>query len=202
MIVVGLTGCYGSGKSTVAGMFRQLGARTLDADEIVQQLLGEPAVIKEIEEAFGKDIVPEGVVDRKGLAAWVFSDAHARITLEDILHPMVFRRIREESALCAKEGDCILIVEAAVIFERGHQGKFDKIITVYSSKETALKRLEAKGVSPEDAEKRLATQLPIEIKKRGSDFIIDNDQDHEQTREQVSAIYRTLISLGRQDGNN
>ncbi|HMK61794.1 MAG TPA: dephospho-CoA kinase [Dissulfurispiraceae bacterium] len=202
MIVVGLTGNYGSGKSTVADMFRQLGARTLDADEIVHQLLDGPEVIKEIEEAFGEEIVAGGVVDRKRLAAWVFGDAHARITLEDILHPRVFQRIYQEAARYSSENERILIVEATVIFERGHQGKFEKIITVFVSEETALNRLMAKGVLEEDAKKRLSTQLPVEIKIRGSDFVIDNDRDIEQTRGQVRVIYQTLISLGRQDGNN
>ena len=202
MTIVGLTGNYGSGKSTVAGMFGDLGARTLDADEIVRRLLVEPDVIKEIVEAFGEEAVSGGVVDKKWLAEWVFRDPHARITLEDILHSRVFRRISEEISQLSPDGACIVIVEASVIFERGHQGKFDRIITVFSSVETALERLKAKGVSEEDSAKRLATQLPVEIKMRGSDFIIDNDKDIENTREQVRTIYQTLLSSERKDGNN
>ncbi len=202
MTVVGLTGNYGSGKSTVAGMFGDLGARTLDADEIVRRLLMEPDVIKEIVEAFGEEAVSGGVVDKKWLAEWVFRDPHARITLEDILHSRVFRRISEEISQLSPDGACIVIVEASVIFERGHQGKFDRIITVFSSVETAQERLKAKGVSEEDSAKRLATQLPVEIKMRGSDFIIDNDKDIENTREQVRTIYQTLLSSERKDGNN
>ena len=202
MIVVALTGNYGSGKSTVARMFGDLGARTLDADEIVRRLLSEPDVIKEIIEAFGEEAVSGGVVDKKWLAEWVFRDSHARITLEDILHSRVFRRISEEISLLPYDSDCIVIVEASVIFERGHQGRFDRIITVYTSVETALERLKAKGVSEKDSTSRLATQLPVEIKMRGSDFIIDNDKDIENTREQVRSIYQTLLSSERIDGNN
>ena len=202
MIVVALTGNYGSGKSTVARMFADLGARTLDADEVVRRLLSEPDVIKEIVEAFGEEAVAGGVVDRKWLAEWVFRDAHARITLEDILHSRVFRRISEEISQIPFDSDCIVIVEASVIFERGHQGRFDRIITVYTSVETELERLRAKGVSEEDSARRLATQLPVEIKMRGSDYIIDNDKDIENTRDQVRSIYQTLLSSERQDGNN
>ncbi len=143
-----------------------------------------------------------GVVDRKWLAEWVFRDAHARITLEDILHSRVFRRISEEISQIPFDSDCIVIVEASVIFERGHQGRFDRIITVYTSVETELERLRAKGVSEEDSARRLATQLPVEIKMRGSDYIIDNDKDIENTRDQVRSIYQTLLSSERQDGNN
>ena len=89
-----------------------------------------------------------------------------------------------------------------MIFERGHQGRFDRIITVYTSVETALERLKAKGVSEKDSTRRLATQLPVEIKMRGSDFIIDNDKDIENTREQVRSIYQTLLASERIDGNN
>jgi dephospho-CoA kinase len=202
MIVVGLTGNYGSGKSTVAGMFGDLGAKTLDADDIVRQLFVEPDVIKEIIEAFGEEAVSGGVVDKKWLAEWVFRDSHARITLEDILHSRVFRRISEEISQLSPDGDLIVIVEASVIFERGHQGRFDRIITVFTSVETALKRLKAKGVSEEDSIKRLAIQLPVEIKMRGSDFIIDNDKGIENTREQVRMLYQTLLSSERKDGNN
>jgi dephospho-CoA kinase len=95
-----------------------------------------------------------------------------------------------------------VIVEASVIFERGHQGRFDRIITVYTSVETALERLKAKGVSEKDSTRRLATQLPVEIKMRGSDFVIDNDKDIENTREQVRSIYQTLLASERIDGNN
>ena len=202
MIVVGLTGNYGSGKSTVAGMFKQLGATTIDADEIVRQLLDEPEVIKEISDAFGEEMVSEGRVDKKRLADWVFRDAHARITLEDILHPLVFHRVKDRLAALSKENDHVAIIEATVIFERGYQGRFDRIITVYAVEETSHKRLKAKGVSDVDVSKRLATQLPADIKMRGSDFVIDNDQGLEKTREQVSAIYQTLLSSERKDGNN
>lgn len=202
MITVGLTGNYGSGKSTVAKMFAELGARTLDADEIVGNLLDEPDVIQEIVEAFGEEALSSGVVDRKFLAEWVFRDAHARVTLEDILHPLVFRRIDDELSRLSSESVCIVIVEAAVIFERGHQGRFDRLITVFASSEQLLDRLKAKGVSQEDARKRLATQLPADIKMRGSDFVIDNDKDVESTREQVCEIYQKLLSSERKDGNN
>ncbi|MGO9378784.1 MAG: dephospho-CoA kinase [Dissulfurispiraceae bacterium] len=202
MIIVGLTGNYGSGKSTVVRMFADLGAKTLDADEIVRQLLGESDVIKEIAEAFGEEAVPGGVVDKKLLAEWVFRDAHARVTLEDILHPRVFQRINEKLSMLTSERECIVIVEATVIFERGYQGRFDRIVTVFASLENTLERLRAKGVSEDDARNRLATQLPAEIKMRGSDFIIDNDIDIENTRSQVYTIYQTLLSSERKDGNN
>jgi dephospho-CoA kinase len=202
MIVVGLTGNYGSGKSTVARMFSDLGARTVDTDEIVRQLLDEEEVIEELKEAFGEEVLSDGSVDKKWLSEWVFSDAHARVTLEDILHPKVFLKVEEELSHIPCEGDSIVIVEATVIFERGYQAKFDRIITVYASEEAALERLRGKGISKEDALRRFGSQLPAEIKMRGSDFIIDNSNGVESTGDQVRTIYQELLSAEKKLGNN
>jgi len=202
MIVVGLTGNYGAGKSTVARMFRGLGAMTIDTDEIVRRLLEETEVIQEIREAFGEEALAGGSVDKKWLAEWVFRDAHARVTLEDILHPRVFRKMQEELSAISCEGACIAIVEATVIFERGHQGRFDKIVTVYAPEEITFERLKEKGIAEADARQRLVSQLPAEIKMRGSDFVIDNSKGIESTREQVRTIYQELLSSEKRNGNN
>jgi dephospho-CoA kinase len=79
-----------------------------------------------------------------------------------------------------------------VIFERGYQNRFDKIITVYASEEIAINRLKEKGISEEDARKRLKSQFPIEMKISKSDFVIDNSRDLENTRRQVEEIYSRL----------
>jgi dephospho-CoA kinase len=202
MIVVGLTGNYGSGKSTVARLFGDLGAIIIDTDEIVRELLNEADVIREIKDAFGEEMISGGAVDRNMLAGWVFRDPHARVTLEDILHPRVFKKVKDELTALSCEGDCIVIVEATVIFERGHQGRFDKVATVYAPEHSALKRLSSKGITEAAARQRLDTQLPVETKMRGSDFIIDNSKDIEFTKEQVRAIYQELLSSQKRNGNN
>jgi dephospho-CoA kinase len=202
MIVVGLTGNYGSGKSTVARMFSDLGATNIDTDVIVRNLLEEGDVIEEIRTAFGEEALSGGAVNKKWLSEWVFRDAHARVTLEDILHPRVFRKLEEELAGMSCERDHIVIVEATVVFERGHQGKFDKIVTVYAPEEITFERLKEKGVTEADARQRLSSQLPAEIKMRGSDFIIDNSRGIESTREQARTIYQELLSSEKRNGNN
>jgi dephospho-CoA kinase len=202
MMLVGLTGNYGSGKSTVARMFGELGALIVDTDIIVRDLLLERAVIAEIRHAFGDEVVADGAVNKQWLAEKVFHDASARVRLENILHPLVFQKIMEESARHATIPDGIMIVEATVVFERGYQARFEKIITVYSPEDVSRQRLLEKNVSEEDIARRLESQLPIEIKIRGADFVIDNGKELDSTRDQVRTIYQELLSTGRRHGNN
>ncbi len=198
MIIIGLTGNYGMGKSTVARMFGDFGAIIIDADDIVRELLKDSAVIYEIKKAFGEDIIQHSAVsgqppeiNKRMLAEIVFEHPHLRISLENILHPRVFRKIDEEIAKIT-DTSAIVIIEAPVIFERGYQNRFDKIITVYASEEIAINRLKEKGISEEDARKRLKSQFPIEMKISKSDFAIDNSRDLENTRRQVEEIYSRL----------
>lgn len=193
MIIAGLTGNYGMGKSTVAMMFKQLGAIVINTDEIVKELLNEPTVINDIKNTFGEDIADGSVINKKMLANVVFEHPHLRISLENILHPRVFEKIDEAIAKITDDST-IVIIEAPVIFERGYQNRFDKIITVYTLEEIAIKRLKEKGISEEDARKRLKSQFPIEMKISKSDFAIDNSMDLENTRRQVIEIYNRLLN--------
>jgi dephospho-CoA kinase len=201
MIVVGLTGNIGMGKSTVARLFHEQGAVTIDTDAIVRDLLEDPAVVAEIRDTLGEYVVRDGMVDKQRVAEIVFGDPHLRICLEDILHPRVFARTREIiTALPPDTG--VVIVEAPVLFERGYQGRFDRIITVYAPEEVARARLRERGITGEEAEQRAKSQLPIGIKVRSADRVIDNSQSREKTREQVAAIYEEYIREAKRQGNN
>jgi dephospho-CoA kinase len=201
MTRVGLTGNYGSGKSTVAGMFADLGATTLDTDKITAELLQEPDVIRRIGFLFD-GAVCDGVVNKKALADMIFADSRLRLMLEDIIHPLVFARIDEEISRIGHVSDGIVIIEAPIIFERGHQSKFDKIITVYTTLEVNMKRLGEKGIRESEALRRLGNQLPADIKIRGADFVIDNSKCPEKTREQVRSVYQDLLAAEKRHGNN
>ena len=197
MLVVGLTGNYGMGKSRVALMFKEAGAVTIDTDAVVRELLGEPAVIDEIKGVFGEDIAQENLINKERLADLVFQHPHLRVSLEDILHPEVFKRIDEELAMLSNNTSAavpiVVIIEAPLIFERGYQDRFDKIITVFTSEEVAISRLKKKGIGEGDVRRRIESQLPIGVKITRSDFTIDNNGDLENTKRQVEAIYQTLV---------
>jgi dephospho-CoA kinase len=198
MIVVGLTGNYGMGKSTVSKMFSELGAVTIDTDVIVGQLLTDPEVISEIKEAIGEDIVKDNVIDRKMLADIVFESAPLRIALENILHSRVFRKIDHKlSELSRNQSDAVVVIEAPVLYERSYQNRFDKIITVHTSTETAMRNLLKKGIPEDVALKRLKNQFPIEMKISRADYSIDNNNGLDATREQVADVYGELASMAK-----
>jgi len=195
MVIIGLTGNYGMGKSTVARMFRELGAIVIDTDDIVRELLKDVSVIAEIKSAFGDEIMLDGSVNKKMLADAVFGRSDFRISLENILHPKVFDKINEfvRNSELMTHNPKLFVVEAPVIFERGYQNRFDRIITVFTSDEVAIRRLGEKGISEKDARKRLKSQFPIEMKISKADYTIDNSKDLEDTRRQVEGTYKILM---------
>lgn len=203
MIKVGLTGNYGMGKSTVAELFRKLGAYVIDTDKIVDELMNDRDVLDEIKKLFGEDSIKRNKVDKKFIASVVFENPNMRIYLENILHPRVFERVDREIKNLPSNGEPkIVIIEAPVIFERGYQNRFDIIITVYTSDETAIRRLLKKGVSEEEALKRLKSQFSIEMKKNSADFIINNSGSIKETEKQVEEIYHKLIAMERKYAGN
>ncbi|MCS7164610.1 MAG: dephospho-CoA kinase [Thermodesulfovibrio sp.] len=203
MIKVGLTGNIGMGKSTVAELFKSLGAYVISTDKIVETLLEEPDVIEEIKRLFGDEVIVNGKVNKKYVASVVFENSLMRIYLENILHPRVFKKVDEIIENIPKRGEpLIVVIEAPVIFERGYQNRFDIIITVFCPEETALERLEKKGFSKEEAIKRLKSQFPIEMKKSKSDYIIDNSGTLEETAKQVEEIFQKLVAMERKYAGN
>jgi len=201
MLLVGLTGNYGMGKSTVLEMFKELGASTLDADEIVASLLEEKVVLDKVRRLLGENVFnANGSLNKKKVAEVVFKNNDSRHSLEDILHPLVFERVEDFSdKIKAKEE--VLIVAAPLIFEGGCEGRFDRTIVVFTKEESALERLEKKGIPRAEATLRLRAQLPIYEKIKRADFLIDNDGTLEETMEQVKAVHKKLLKEAG-DGDN
>ncbi|MDX9714175.1 MAG: dephospho-CoA kinase [Dissulfurispiraceae bacterium] len=196
MVITGLTGNYGMGKSTVSRMFADLGAKIINTDEIVRELLLQPGVINQISETFGPESVTDGAVNKKELADAVFKFPHLRISLENILHPLVFENVdMQKKGISESDPAAVVVIEAPVIFERGYQNRFDVIITVFTTEDVAIKRLVAKGVSEQEARSRFFSQMPIKEKILKSDFSIDNSSSLDVTKKQVQDIYLRLLSL-------
>lgn len=203
MLLVGLTGNYGMGKSTVLSMFEKLGAAILDTDKIVELLLTEKDVLEKIRGLLDNKVFDEnGSLNKKKVADLIFKNNKLRYLLENILHPLVFERIEFFLDKISKKDEIILIA-VPLLYERGYEERFDRTITVYTQEETALNRLEKDGITKGEAVLRLEAQLPIEEKTRRSDFAIDNNGTIEETMSQVKTIYKKLreVAYGDNQGS-
>ncbi len=201
MLLIGLTGNYGMGKSSVLSMFKKFGAYTIDTDAIVREILERPYVKKKIKKIFGNDFFYyNGTINKKKIADTIFSDDVLRTKLENILHPLVFRRIFSIIKTVKKKYK-LAIIEVPLLFERNYENIFDKTITVFTTKKEAIKRLEKKGINKKDAIMRLKTQLPVKEKIKKSAFIIDNSGAPESTVKAVKKIYEKLLKEATH-GNN
>ncbi|RTZ67746.1 MAG: dephospho-CoA kinase [Aquificaceae bacterium] len=191
---IGLTGNLGTGKSTVAKLMEKYGAKVLDADKVVHQLLERENVKEKLLQKFGKEILtPEGKVDRRKIAEKVFRNRQLLKWLEELLHPLVYE---EYEKFCSREGG-ICVLEATLIFENKNQNRFHYTVLVYAPKEVAKKRALQRGMSEEDFNRRWERQMDIEKKKNLADFVIDNSKSLEETEKQVRELmYRFHRELG------
>jgi len=199
MLRVGLTGGIASGKSTVGRMLGELGCRVIDYDRITRQLFeaGSP-VNAAVAEAFGPRVVAsDGTIDRKILGELVFENTELRQKLNSIVHPAINQRQSEFLAQAAAEDShAIGIVEAALIVEVGTYKNYDKVIVVTCSPKIQRERLrERSGLTPQQIETRIASQMPLEEKIKVADFVIDNSGDIGKTRQQVEEVYRQLRAI-------
>ncbi|HYK99073.1 MAG TPA: dephospho-CoA kinase [Candidatus Acidoferrales bacterium] len=183
--VIGLTGPIGAGKSTVAAMLRELGAKVLDADALAHDEQSRGTVgYSAIVQTFGTKILGEDKeIDRKKLAEEVFGDPNKLTRLERILHPRVVARILEGRKML-KDGD-VLVVEAIKLLESGLRSVCDEIWVVVAPREEMLRRLEARGMSRAESEMRLRSQRTEDEFRSAADVVIENDGDRDATRARV-----------------
>ena len=199
MLKVGLTGSISVGKSFVVSVFRELGCATFDADKIAHTVM-EPGreAFDDIVREFGGHVLGEdGSIDRAKLGVIVFGDSDRRRRLNEIVHPRV---ITEQNRLLAEveraNPDGIVIVDAALMIESGGYKRFDRLIVVFCSRETQVERLmKRNSITREEAELRVAAQMPSEEKRRYADYEIDTSGTQEETRARVIEVYDLLAAV-------
>jgi dephospho-CoA kinase len=198
MLRVGLTGGLASGKSTVSGFFRELGAYHIDADRLAHELIGPGgAAEREVIARFGGGIIgTDGAVDRKALAAIVFSDAQALADLNALVHPKVRKEIAERIA--AHEAGAtpaeIALVDAALLVESGIHRDLDALVVVACPEPTQIARAVARGgLTEAEARARIAAQAPLARKIAVADFVIDNGGSLDETKRQVLRAWDELL---------
>jgi len=195
MLVVGLTGSIGTGKSTVAAMLAARGAWVVDADRI-GHALQEPgtACHRQIAEAFGAEILePDGRIDRRRLGARVFADPDARRRLEAIMHPAIWEACEREVRRAEAAGAPFSVVDAALILEAGQRHRFDVIVVVAAPEEVQMQRLAAqRGLSEAEVRQRQQSQWSPAVKAAHADVVIDNGGDLSATEAQVNRLVEVL----------
>lgn len=196
--MIGLTGNIACGKSVVARMFEELGAKIIDADRIARLVVepGEPAW-KEIVEKFGEGILnTDRTIDRNKLGEIVFNDDEKREELNRITHPRIIERIKERIEEYRGEKAKVVMIEAALIVEKGGMRPLiNDLIVVTADEETQIKRLiERSGLSREEAFSRIRSQMPISEKVKHATYVIDNSGSLGHTRRQVEEIWERIKS--------
>jgi dephospho-CoA kinase len=202
--VVGLSGGIGSGKSTVAATFTELGACVVDADAIVHDLqaAGSP-VLDELSDEFGPEIIAaDGSLDRAALGDIVFRDPDARKRLGAIMHPKVGAEMMRQLAAGRDSGAALVVLDVPLLFEGIRAGTgistqldLHSTIAVHVPPAMQLERQIARdGCTREEAQRRIDSQLPIDEKKQLADFVIDNAGTREETRDQVERLFARLTA--------
>lgn len=186
---IGLTGGIACGKSTVAAMFVQRGAVLIDADQIAREVVlpGSPA-LAQVADRFGQAVLqPDGSLNRQALGEIVFRDEAARKELESILHPRIRALMRERLESNERESpNKLVVVDVPLLFESKLEQMFEETVLVYIPRSLQLTRLERRdGLTRQQAESRLAAQMPIDAKRELADYIIDNSGERSDTERQV-----------------
>lgn len=194
--IIGLTGGIGSGKSTVARRFAELGASVYSADAIARQAL-EPGekCYQPVIDAFGESILTQdGRIDRKALANIVFSNERKRTMLNEIIHPYVIDQLfsRAETDL-SKSSGAIAIFDIPLLFESGLDAQMDRTITVSCEESERVRRIvERDQVTSEHALARIRAQMPEEEKRLRADYVLDNNGSLDDLIQQVDALFELL----------
>ena len=191
-IILGITGSFGSGKTTVAGIFRSLGAKIIDADKIAHRLIKpRNKIYKKIIDTFGRDILNKNrVIDREKLARIVFNNKLLLKRLNKIIHPQVIRVIKEKIKASPER---LIVLDAPLLIEAGLEKIADKLIVVTITREKQIKRIcKKKGLKRPDILKRIGAQISQNVKSRFANFIIDNSGTIKKTKKQAEQIRRLL----------
>lgn len=199
MLRVGLTGGIATGKTTVASMLRDLDVPVLNADTLGHELL-EPgqAAYDEIIGVFDEDILDaDGKVNRAKLGGVIFADAEKRARLNQILHPRILDVVQKWfAALDEPDGPEFAVVEAALIFEARYNRNLDNIMVCWCQPEQQMERLTLRGLSAEEAQQRIAAQMPLADKRKLADEAIDCSGSIEETQKQVTQAAERLKLSG------
>jgi dephospho-CoA kinase len=198
MHIIGIVGGIASGKSFVTNCLREMGAGVLDADRAGHEVLCTAEVERAVRQRWGDGVFgPDGRVDRQRLAEIVFTPSkegvEARKYLEQLTHPAIGERLREQAEQLQREGCAVIVLDAALLLEAGWDKLCDRLVFVDTPHDQRLARARWRGWSEEEFSAREATQESLEFKRRRADCVIDNSGSPEAVRAQVERFWHSLV---------
>lgn len=195
MYTVGLTGQIACGKSSVARELQKLGAIVINADDIGREIAQTPTVLRKLQSKFGKDIViPNGLLDRRKLAVRAFKDSQSAALLNSIVHPPLLAELRRQmSKYSRQKRKCLLVVDAALIFDWKLDRELDVVIVVDSSRKNQLARLKGQGIDRQDALQRISRQIPKYRLRQRADAVIHNNGSLAALVQKTWRLYARLV---------
>jgi len=203
MISIGLTGNVGSGKSTVARIWKaERGALLIDADQIGRSVVQPGSrCMARLVQRFGKEILlPDGSLNRRRMAEIAFSDKENLEALNSIVHPEIIRKINDQLQEARSQGAGAVVVDAALILEFGFERCLDVVVAVDAPREIKIERMLAKGkISRETLEQMLEVQLPPQELKEKADYVLDNSADEESLKESTLELFDRLVNKEKKE---
>lgn len=198
-LIVGLTGGIACGKTTIAKMFRNFGADVINTDSMGHQLLkDDPDVYKKILAVFGRRVLDDkGEIDRSKLSRIVFDNPHYLRALNGIVHPPLLKRIEDKIKQRISPVEYkVIVVDAPLLMELNMTHMVDLVVVVYVDEDVQIQRLMMRGLSEEDAIKRIRSQMPTSEKARIADFVIQTNGSLSDTAQQARQVWEDLARKG------
>ncbi len=204
-MLVGITGGMGAGKSTLAQMLAELGALRVNADEVAREVAAIPAVIENLQAAFGRDLLgPDGRLNRRELGRRALGADEASQRLEAIMRPPLSAAIEHRLAQAVKKAaGGVVVFDAPLIYEWGNEASFDRIVVVDAEEEQCVSRVQQRSGLPGcEIRQRLVRQMDPQEKKARADFVIDNNKGLTALAAQAEALWAELVSAAPGKGNH
>lgn len=188
MILVGITGIIGSGKTTVSNMLSQEGIPVIDLDRLGKEITDYDEVIRDIEEVFGTEYIANKKVDIVKLRTIAFVDVKTRKKLEAIIHPRVRAELWKKIEHYRDVGARVVVVDAPLLYETGMYKSMDKVVVVSADMDKIRERLKLRGMDEEDTDRRLPHQIPLADKEKMADYILYNNGLEEDLRKELKTL--------------
>jgi dephospho-CoA kinase len=188
MILVGITGIIGSGKTTVSNMLSQEGIPVIDLDRLGKEITDYDEVIRDIEEVFGTEYIANKKVDIVKLRKIAFVDVKTRKKLEAIIHPRVRAELWKKIEHYRDMGARVVVVDAPLLYETGMYKSLDKVVVVSADMDKIRERLKLRGMDEEDTDRRLPHQIPLADKEKMADYILYNNGLEEDLRKELKTL--------------